>query len=70
MDKRCVDSRARAQMERGNTRGGATKKREISHTLLSIILHFSILSIRVQQPWASLSQLDSSHVLLDSSQKI
>ena len=40
--KRCVDSRARAQTERGNTCGGATKKREISRTLLSINLHFSV----------------------------
>ena len=38
--KRCVDSRA--QTERGNTRGGATKKRKISRTLLSINLHFSV----------------------------
>ena len=32
----------RAQTKRGNTRGGATKKREISLTLLSINLHFSV----------------------------
>ena len=31
-----------AQTERGNARGGATKKREISCTLLSINLHFSV----------------------------
>ena len=31
-----------AQTERGNARGGATKKREISCTLLSINLHFSL----------------------------
>ena len=31
-----------ARTERGNTRGGATKKREISPTLLSINLHFSV----------------------------
>ena len=37
-----VDSRARAQTERGNTRGGATKKREIWHNLLSINLNFSV----------------------------
>ena len=41
-----VDSQARAQTERGNTRGGATKKREISRTLLSINLHFSVLCLR------------------------
>ena len=35
--KRCVDSRARTEM--GNRRGGTTKKREISRTLLSINLH-------------------------------
>ena len=34
--------RGRARTERGNTRGGATKKREISLTLLSINLHFSV----------------------------
>ena len=46
--KRCVDSRARAQTERGNTRGGATKKmREISRTLLSINLHFSVHPYRI-----------------------
>ena len=33
---------ARAQTERGNTRGGAIKKREISHNLLSINLNFSV----------------------------
>ena len=32
--------RGRARTERGNTRGGATKKREISRTTLSINLHF------------------------------
>ena len=31
-----------AQTERGNARGGATKEREISRTLLSINLHFSV----------------------------
>ena len=31
-----------AQTERGNARGGATKKREISRTLLSINIHFSV----------------------------
>ena len=31
-----------AQTERGNARRGATKKREISRTLLSINLHFSV----------------------------
>ena len=31
-----------AQTERGNARHGATKKREISRTLLSINLHFSV----------------------------
>ena len=35
-----------AQTERGNARGGATKKREISRTLLSINLHFSVLCLR------------------------
>ena len=40
-----------AQTETGNTRGGATKKREISCTLLSINLHFSIHETRnVAQP--------------------
>ena len=32
--------RGRARTQRGNTRGGTTKKREISRTLLSINLHF------------------------------
>ena len=32
---------------RGNARGGATKKREISRNLLSINLHFSVLSSRL-----------------------
>ena len=41
--KRCVDARKRALTERGNTRGGATKKREISHDLLSINLHFLVV---------------------------
>ena len=40
--KRCVDARKRALTERGNTRGGATKKREISRNLLSINLNFSV----------------------------
>ena len=31
-----------AQTETGNTYGGATKKREILRTLLSINLHFSV----------------------------
>ena len=31
-----------AQTERGITRDGATKKREISHNLLSINLNFSV----------------------------
>ena len=35
-----------AQTERGNARGGATKKREISRTLLSINLHFLVPSVR------------------------
>ena len=39
LDKRVRETR---QTERGNTRGGATKKREISRTLLSINLHFSV----------------------------
>ena len=43
-----VDSRARAQTERGNTRGGATKKREISRNLLSINLNFSVQCTRVR----------------------
>ena len=34
--------RGRTRTERGNTRGGATKKRKISRTLLSINLHFSV----------------------------
>ena len=46
MDK-TVRGLARAQTERGNTRDGATKKREISLTLLSINLHFSALSQKV-----------------------
>ena len=37
-----------AQTERGNTGGGATKKREISCTSLNINLHFS-----VHTPWAT-----------------
>ena len=41
MDK-TVRGLVRAQTERGNTHGGATKKREISLTLLSINLHFSV----------------------------
>ena len=39
---RSVDARERARTERGNTRGGATKKREISRNLLSINLNFSV----------------------------
>ena len=31
-----------AQTERGNSRGGATKKREISRSSLTINLHFSV----------------------------
>ena len=42
--KQCVDSRM--QTERGNKRGGTTKKREISRTLSFIILHFSELEIQ------------------------
>ena len=38
--------RGRARTERGNTRGGATKKREISRTLLSINLHSLVQCIR------------------------
>ena len=34
--------RGRARRERGNMRGGATKKREISRNPLSINLHFSV----------------------------
>ena len=34
--------RGRARMERGNTHSGTTKKSEISRTLLSINLHFSV----------------------------
>ena len=41
--KWCVDLRARAQTERGNTHGGATKKHEISQNLLSINLHFLVV---------------------------
>ena len=37
-----VDSRTRARTERGNTRSGATKKREISRNLLSRNLHCSV----------------------------
>ena len=33
------------QTERGNTRSGATKKREISRTLLSINIHSSVKSL-------------------------
>ena len=39
LDKRVHETR---QTERENMRGGATKKREISRTLLSINLHFSV----------------------------
>ena len=37
--------RGRARTERGNARGGAPKKREISRSLLSINLHFSVYPI-------------------------
>ena len=40
--------RGRARTERGNTRGGATKKRKISRTLLSINLHFSVQGDNMQ----------------------
>ena len=40
--KRSVDAQECARTERGNTRGGATKKREISRNLLSINLNFSV----------------------------
>ena len=39
LDKRVRETR---QMARANSRRGATKKREISRTLLSINLHFSV----------------------------
>ena len=42
--KQCVDARGRRG---GNTRGGTTKKREISRTLLSINLHFLVVAL----PW-------------------
>ena len=42
--------RGRARMERGNTRGGATKKREISCTLLSINLHFLVFALKRSAP--------------------
>ena len=51
-----VDSRECAQRERGNTRGGATKKREISHNLLSINLNFSVLEIASPKPLCSLAR--------------
>ena len=40
--KRCIDSLLRAQTEMGNKCGRATKKHEISRTLLSINLHFLV----------------------------
>ena len=43
LDKIVRETRRR---ERGNVRGGAIKKREISRTLLSINLHFSVLFVR------------------------
>ena len=48
------------QTERGNTRGGATKKREFSRTLLSINLHFSVhfkLGLKSKMPLESFSFL-------------
>ena len=40
-----VDSRTLAWTERGNPRGGATKKREISRSLLYRNLHCSVHSV-------------------------
>ena len=40
--------RGRAQTEKGNKCGGATKKREISRTLLSINLHFSVFNMMLE----------------------
>ena len=42
MDK-TVRGRARTWTERGNMRGGATLKRQISRTLLSINLHILVI---------------------------
>ena len=47
LDKEVGETR---QMERGNTRGGATKKREISRTLLSINLHFLVFALKRSAP--------------------
>ena len=58
LDKRVRETR---QTAGANSRHGATKKREISRTLLSINLHFSVLiskttgsprcPARVREPW-------------------
>ena len=45
--KWCINMSKRARKERGNTRGGATKKCKISSTLLSRNLHFLVHDYRV-----------------------
>ena len=52
----------RARTERGKTRGGATKKREISRNLLSINLNFSVHGIPSGGKRDPI-QHDKSHVL-------
>ena len=65
--------RGRAQTEKGNKCGGATKKREISRTLLSINLHFlvhvtgmKLLRRSSQQHSAEISRLLGRHCSWES----